>query len=208
MDWKAFADGVAGWISVTTHIQRDDIYWEGEPLGMLGYPRARLNLNGSNGLGISDIALGSDEVRYVDNGDGTASVRVVGNRAITLQILVQTRDGTPWGRAFRYLERVRDSLFYPATQELFSALGIGLDGPGILVDIDRVFDFRKESTGSMELRLLYAYDTMCECGDDFPVPTIGTIEHVRVRGHVGTPFNRDTVLIEIPEHQIDKPLAP
>jgi len=206
VDWQAFADGMKTWIANTTRIQLDDIYWEGEPLGAQGYPKARLNLLGSPGYGISDVALNSDEVRYVSQGPGKdALVRIVGNRAITLQTIVFTRDGTPWGRAFRYLERMRDALFLPSTQQLFSDLGFGLDGPSILVDLNHVFDFRKESSASLELRLLYGYDTLCECGaDDLPAETIGTIEHVRVSGIVGAPFNLDTQTIIVPERQIDK----
>jgi hypothetical protein len=206
MDWQAFADGMKTWIAKTTKIPLDDIYWEGEPLGMQGRPCARLNLLGSPGYGISDIALGSDEVRLVSQGPGQdALVRIVGNRAITLQTVVFTRDGTPWGRAFRYLERMRDALFLPSTQQLFSDLGIGLDGPSLLVDLNHVFDLRQESSASFELRLLYAFDTMCECGaDDVPAETIGTIEHVRVSGKVGTPFSPGIQPVIVPERQIDK----
>jgi hypothetical protein len=206
MDWQAFADGMKTWIARTTAIQLDDVYWEGEPLGMLGYPQARLNLLGSPGYGISDVALNSDEVRLVPQGPGQdALVRIVGNRAVTLQAIVNTRDGTPWGRAFRYLERIRNALYLPSTQTLFSDLGIGLDGPGVFIDLNYMWDFRKESSASLELRLLYAYDTMCECGaDDMPAETIGTIEHVRVSGTVGAPFNFDSQLITVPERQIDK----
>jgi hypothetical protein len=201
VDWGAFSDGMRTWIGKTAKISVDDVVWTGEPEGMLGYPRARLNLNGSTGLGISDIALGNDEVRLVPQGPGEdAIVRIVGNRAVTLQILVQTRDGTPWGRAFRHIERIRDALFLPSTMQLFSDLGIGLDGPGVPIDLLRLFDFRKESSASLELRLLYSFDTLCECDADTMTPeTIGTIEHVRVAGTVYTP-----AVVQVPERQIDK----
>lgn len=201
MDWQAFADGTREWIARATTIQIDDVIWKGEPLGMLGKPCAILNLNGSTGLGLSDIALGNDEIRLVSQGPGAdAIVQIVGNRAITLNIIVQTRDGTPWGRAFRYIERIRDSLFLPSTQALFDSLGIGLDGPGTPIDLQRIFDFRQESTASLDLRLLYAFDTLCDCGADTMFPeTLNTIEHVRVAGTVYGPD-----LISVPERQIDK----
>jgi hypothetical protein len=205
VDWLSFADGMRAFVAHSSKIQIDDVVWTGEPEGMLGRPCARLNLLGSNGLGISDIALGNDEVRYVSQGPGQdAAVRIVGNRAVTLNIIVQTRDGTPWGRAFRYLERIRDGLFLPSTQALFSDLRIGLDGPGVLIDLQRLFDARKESAASLDLRLLYAFDTMCECGEGMTPETIGTIEHVRVAGTVYTPFGGDVDVVHVPERQIDK----
>lgn len=199
MDWQVFADSMRSWVASTSHIPCADVVWTGEPEGMLTRPCARLNLLGAN------APVTNDEVRLVSQGpDQDAQVRIVGNRAITLNIIVQTRDGTPWGRAFRYLERIRDSLYLPSTQSLFAKLNVGLEGPGILVDLLRFFDFRKESAGSLDVRFLYTFDTMCECGEALVPETIGTIEHVRVAGTVNTPFGGDVDVVQVPERQIDR----
>lgn len=206
MDWGTFHAGMRKWVSDSAKIQIDDVIWEGEPEGMVGRPCARLDLNGTAAIGISDAALNNDEVRLVSQGPGQdAVVRIVGNRAVTMTILVITRDGTAWGRAFRFIERIRNALFLPSTQLLFAALGVGLDGPGVPIDLQRFYDVRKESTASLDLRLLYAYDTFCECDIDTPVPeTVGTIEHVRVAGTVYTNYNHNDFVIQVPERQIDK----
>lgn len=206
MDWQRFADELQAWVARTAQIPCSDVVWTGEPLGMVKRPCAFLNLLGSAGQGISGLALNADEIRYIPQGpDQDAQVRVVGNRAVTLNVLVHTRDGTPWGRAFRYLERLRNALFFPSTLKLFSDIGISLDGPGVLVDLNRLWDLRKESSASLDLKLLYTFDTHCDCGADGMVPeTIGTIEHVRYAGTVHTAFNRDETVVETLERQVDK----
>jgi hypothetical protein len=199
VNWQDFADGTRAWVASTSKIHIDDVVWTGEPEGMLGRPCARLNLLGAN------PPVSSDEVRLVSQGPGEdAAVRIVGNRAIILNVLVQTRDGTPWGRAFRYLERLRDALFLPSTQQLFSELRVALEGPGVLVDLQRFVDFRRESAASLDLRMNYAFDTMCECGEGLTPETIGTIEHVRVAGTVYTPFGGDVDVVQVPEKQLDR----
>jgi hypothetical protein len=199
VNWQDFADGMRAWVARTSKIPIDDVVWTGEPEGMLGRPCARLNLIGAN------APVSNDEVRLVSQGPGQdAAVRIVGNRAITLNVLVQTRDGTPWGRAFRYLERLRDALYLPSSQKLFGDLNIGLDGPGVLVDLQRFVDFRRESAASLDVRLLYAFDTMCECGEGLTPETIGTIEHVRVAGTVNTPFGGDVDVVQVTETQLDR----
>lgn len=200
MNWQLFADVTRTWVACTSQIVIDSVVWTGEPEGMLPRPLARLNLLGA------PYPPGSDEVRYVSQGDGQdAAVRIIGSRAITLSILVQTRDGTPWGRAFRYLERVQNSLALPSTYNTFAKLGISLEQPaGMLVDLLRFHDFRKESAASLDLRMAYAFDTMCECGEALVPETIGTIEHVRVAGTVHTPFGGDVDVVQVPQRQFDK----
>lgn len=201
MDWQAFADGMRQLVAYRTAIQLDDVVWLDTPLGMLGRPCAFLSLAG-------DPTLGGwpDEVRFISNGAGAdASVNVVGTRAIAMTVRVLTRDQTPFGRAYVYLERLRDSLYWPSMQDAFARLCVSLVGPGLLVELGRSFDFRRESEAALELAFLYAYDTTCDCGADGAYSeTIPTIEHVIVDGRVSPPFNTDPSTIIVPPRQIDR----
>jgi hypothetical protein len=213
MDWQLYADSVRCWIAERSRIPVDDVTWEGEPVGMLGTPNASLRLLGNSGP-YSQL-LTSDETRYLAatdpaNPTGLPIVQIIGNRAFTLSIVVTTRDYTPWGRAFRYLERVRDSLSLPSTLSLFSSLGVSLDSPAELVDLQRVFDKRQESQASLDLYMQYAFDTLCECqADGSDVETIDTIEHVIVSGSVcsHTQGRPDSPFAVGPD-TIDKPPVP
>jgi len=201
MDWQAFSDGMRQFVAYRTGIQVDDVLWLNEPEGMVGRPCAYLSI-----LGDAQQAGWPDEVRYESGGAGQdATVRVVGNRAFTLSTRVITRDQTPFGRAFVLLERLRDALYWPSTAEYFSSLCVSLDSPGPLVELGRSFDFRRESEAALDLRLMYTFDTTCDCGADGAYSeTVGTIEHVIASGQVWPPFNTDPSVINVPPRQIDR----
>lgn len=206
MNWQEFGDGFKLLFSQRALINLEDIVWEGEPTAMLGYPQAHLTILGNTGLGLSSLAIGYDEVRYVSQGPGVpAHVRVVGNRAMTVSIRVLTRDQTVGGRAFVILERFRNTLYLPSTQAMFDNLRVGLDAAAALVELGRSYDFRVESEASLDLRLLFAFDTDCDCGvDGGPQETADVIESVEVGGRVNTPFNVDVDHIDITPETISK----
>jgi hypothetical protein len=202
MDWQAFADGMRQLVSARCRIVLEDVIWLNEPLGMLGRPCAFLSMAGA-----ADQTGSPDEVLLHSNGSGAdATVQVRGNRAIAVTTRVLTRDQTPNGRAYVYLERLRNALYWPSTQAAFDKLCVSLAEPGPLVELGRSFDFRAESEAALELSFLYTYDTHCGCcgNDGAPTETVGTIEHVIVDGLVWPPFNTDPSVIAVPPRQIDR----
>jgi hypothetical protein len=171
MDARTFADGMRAWVALTSGIHVDDVCWRDEPLGMQGRPCAELSMlrNSSGGS--------TDEVRLLAQGAGKdALVHMVGNRVLSLSILVRTRDQTPDGAARVYCERMRDALYWPSTQATFETLGVGLIEVSALVDMGRVFDRRRESGAALDLKLSAALDVM-PSGE-----SLGTIERVSMGG--------------------------
>jgi hypothetical protein len=176
MDWLALADGLRAWFAARSGIPIDDIMWQGEPQGMSGRPAAWLSLTGIAAAG------DTDEVRYVSQGEGKdALVRLTGNRLITVSCRVETDDMSPLGRAHVILERVRDGLSLPSSQDMLGSLGLGLVGTLALVDLGRSYDNRARSVAAMDIRFtrtLDSTDDADESGEGL-VETVGTIEQVQ-----------------------------
>lgn len=177
MDWQALQDGLAAWLAAESGMLVGDVLWDDEPEGYIGLATATLRLRAHNSAG------GSDDVRYGAQGPNEdATVSAVGNRSMTLSIKVRTRDASGATRPYSILERVRDRLELPSTQDAFDALGIGLIGTAALVDVSPVRDRRREPTAVLDLRMSYASDS--SEASPAPADTIGTIEHVHVSGTV------------------------
>ena len=181
MDWPALYEGMRAWFALRSGIVIDDVIWAGEPEGMRGDPSAYLKFLAHGGAGTTD------EVVYDAQGTGLdALVGVRGDRTLTLSCRVQSREQSPTGRAFVALERVRNALQLPSSQDTFRALGVGLIGTAVLVDLGRVWDKREESHAVLDIRLTAAVDTLSDT-DDALQDTVGTIEHVIVSGTVNPP---------------------
>jgi len=204
MDWQAFEDGMSDWVAKHAHIERADVVWDNQPLGMLGRAFCVLSQLGNASGSSFGLERFPDEVRYHPPAtpDADATVQIVGLREFTLQIRVVTRDWSARGKALRYLERLQDAIYLPSSQALFAELCVVVASRGNLIDLSRTFDHRVESMGTLDLHMLYPFDTLCECGADTMTPeTIASIEHVRVAGTVYTP---PLPPIQVPERQIDK----
>lgn len=170
MDWQAFTIGMRQWFAYASGI--DDIVWKGEPEGAIGRPCAYLSTIGHA------PGLGTDEARLQSQGAGKdARVQLTGNRRLTLHCMVRTRSHLPDERALVYLERVRDAMALPSTENVFKRLGVGFIETAALVELGRTFDRRQESEASMDILLTGALDKATS-------ETVGTIEQVRVGGTV------------------------
>jgi hypothetical protein len=172
MDWQAFEIGIRQWFAYASGISYDDIVMEGAPEGMIGRPCAFLSVL-ANATG-----TGSDEQRLASQGAGKdALVHLTGNRRLTLHCKVRTRSHAPAERALVYLERVRDAMELPSTQQTLARIGVGFVQTEALVTLGRVFDKRQESEASMDILLT-------ACLDKATSETVGTIEQVRISGTV------------------------
>jgi hypothetical protein len=182
MDWQVLHDGLRAWFSSVSGVPVESVTWAGDPIGMRSYPWVELELIGQG------AEPGTDEVRYSDQGpNADLDVEVVGNRRLTLNCKVHSRDQRAAYRAYALLERVRGRLYFPTTQAVLRSLGVGLRESAALVDLGRSHDNREESVASLDLLLNWA-----SSDSDAPV---GTIEHVVVSGTVnGT--------IDVPEQDI------
>lgn len=172
MDWQAFEAGMRRWFAYASAIALDDVQWRGAPEGMTGFPRAYLSTlhNAAGG--------GTDEQRLERQGDGLpARVRLTGNRRLTLQCRVESRSALPDERALVYLERVRDAMALPSTEQAFERLGVGFIECAALVPLGRVSSKREINEASLDILLSAALDKQTS-------ETVGTIEHVRVGGTV------------------------
>lgn len=170
MDWQAFETGMRQWFAYASAIQVDDVLWDGAPEGMTGYPRAYLGvLQNSRGVG-------TDEQRLESQGAGKdARVHLTGNRRLTLRCRVQSRSALPDERALVYLERVRDAMALPSTEQAFARCGVSLVETAALVPLGRVSSKRKENEASLDILLNGALDRDTS-------ETVGTYERVRIAG--------------------------
>ncbi len=186
MDWGAAYAGLRAWFVAVSGIPATSVVWEGDAVGMRALPWASLRIFGQ----ATEPHL--DEVRYTDQGDDEdLLIEVVGNRRLTLSVRVQSRDQRPDERAFVVLERVRDRLLLPSSQEALSDLGFGLRESAALVDLGSARDRRQESVAALDIVLHY---TVAETGDD---EVMGTIEHVGVGGTVSSGGTEITVADEV-----------
>lgn len=193
MDWQELQDGLKAWFVAQSGLDVRDVIWDDEPVGYTGIASATMRLRSHNTAGVTD------EVRYESQGpDEDATVAALGNRSMTLSIKVRTRDADPDTRPYAILERVRDRLELPSTQDALDALGIGLIGTAALVDVSPVRDRRREPTAVLDLRMSYTSDTSEATPAPTPADTIGTIEHVEIGGTVSA----DGVAVTVPEQTI------
>ena len=188
MNWQALHDGLRAWVAARSGISVDDVVWAGEPEGLIGRPAAWLKIRQSSGAG-------SDEMRFERDDEGQPRVRITGNRSLTLSIRVRSRDASPNARPYALLERVRDALQLPSSQQAFAALGVGVVGALALVDLGEVRDHREETEAVLDLQLTAAADFTAGADDG---EVIDTIERVGIGGSV----TAGPSTIVIPDRQI------
>lgn len=193
MTWQALQDGLKAWVATSSGINADDIFWDDEPEGFHQFPLGILRLKQHNSDG------GSDEVRYESNGpDEDASVVAMGLRTVTLTVRVRTRDSVADARPYAYLDRARACLELPSAQDAFRALGAGLISSTANVNLTRVYQGRRQLEEAFDIRFNVVSDTAALGIEE----TIGTIEHVKVRGTVTADTGEE---IAVPDYTISKP---
>jgi hypothetical protein len=181
MDWQLLHDGLRAWFADVSGVAINDIAWAGEPVGMRNYPMAELTLLGQS------AEPGTDEVRRTVAGADLA-VEVVGNRRMTLNCKIISRDQRPAYRAYALLELVRGRLYFPSSQATFRGLGVGLRESVALVDLGRTYDQREESVASLDVAFNWVSAQV-----DVPV---GTIESVVWGGTVKRdPEDLDPIIV-------------
>lgn len=174
MDWQVLQDGMKTLLAAASGLSVHNLAWDGEPETMRGFPMAQLEwLRPGNDRS-------TDETRYDPDPDDDGSLvpYIVGNRTVTLQITVKSRDHRGPTKAFAILERLRTRLELPQHQAQLDELEVALRDSAPTVDLNKVSQQREESIAQLTLRLGY---TVEERDDEHPEQTV---ERVEVSGEI------------------------
>jgi len=190
MDWQVLQDGLKALVAAAGGIEAHNIAWDGEPDAMRGYPMAVLELTRH---GRDRVA---DEVRYEPDSDGRLVPYLVGQRAVTLQVTVKSRNQRGLHKATAILERLRTRLELPRSQQMLDDLEVVLrESSTPTVDQSAVSQQREESIAQLTLTLGYVAE---ERDEEHPEEAI---EHVQVGGEITTGPDEGAT-ITVPEQTI------
>lgn len=144
---EAYRDGVISWVNtqLAGEVTAQMVYEQGQWQG-----KARARLNFPTIAPVGNDALRWEQDEELDPGEDFIPT-VVGNRQVTLSILMQTRDQRPTKSATYFLEKLRTSLKKPSVRAALYAAGLAHATTSGIVPLDRVVDDRWESQASMDV---------------------------------------------------------
>lgn len=193
MDWAAAQDHVRQWFAKVSRIDPALVSFAGEPDGMKPGVWAELAFRQL------DAPEHSDEVRLTPiEGDETSlAAEQVGNRVVRLTCRVRSRDRSPHMSPFSYIERVRNRLELPLTQEAFEAAGLALRDVFPTASVPVHVDNREEAEAVLEMSFGYSISSL----DEEAPETVPVLAGVRISGTAKS----GSTTITVPEQQIPEP---
>lgn len=131
----------------------------------------------------SRVTVGADDLRQIDNGDGTFNVNTVGRRQIILSIDCFTWDSTLAHIADELLEQLMTQIYRPANLDIVNGMAIVLESNGPIIPLPTTINARYISAAHVDLTVALANQDVSSAaypgGDQY-------IGEVRTSGDVGT----------------------
>ncbi len=145
MDWSTIQNAIQTWFADGTGLT---VVWFNQPRPRMEKPMGLLQILtmsqfGNDMVGFNEVAGGTDGVDYAPT--------VRGQRSITVNCQVYSRDQSANLQALYYLERARARAAIPNAHEALRAAGVALWTMSDVKILDVAFDKRMESRASFDV---------------------------------------------------------
>ena len=172
MDLATIEPAIQDWIAKLTDIARPLVVWENQPR-----PASQTGTIATLSW-VSSTGWGTDERRDEVDLHGNLVPLIVGQRAMTFQVTIETHDQRPGYTARNYLERARDRFWWPSGQAILAAVNVSfISSPGVRT-LDAPRGQRMMSLAALEIKFGATVVTRDVDGGS------STIEHALVTSHL------------------------